>query len=166
MRQPDGAVYSKCGWTIVFLYSCRAAHIALCECVNIFGATLSEFHIDHDNRPRARNNCGYVCTCMYICIIDQRLAHPGSWDPCTPWDALCIDVLMCVIYNCRTEHVVCREDYRRRQVCECADTSSCINGFKLLIREWSCFCLTTCQCTCVNQKPRGVGICFWLGGLK
>ena len=36
MRQPDGTAYSRCGWTIVFLYSCRAAHIALCDCVNSF----------------------------------------------------------------------------------------------------------------------------------
>ena len=44
---------------------------------------------------------------------------------------------------------VCREDYQRRQVGECADT-----WFKQisLLGQWSCSCPATCQRACVNQK--------------
>ena len=65
-----------------------------------------------------------------------------------------IDVLTCVIYNCMHWTAgatrVCREDYRWRQVGECAQTHG-INGYSLL-RQWSSGCLETCQCACVCES--------------
>ena len=60
MRQPDGTAYSKCGWRLVFLYSCRAAHIALCDCVNIFIFTFL---------------CGLVTQCCEMCNSELLHVH-------------------------------------------------------------------------------------------
>ena len=90
-------------------------------------------HIDHDNGPHARNNCGYVCMYIYISLtsicrtlVPEIRVHPRMLR------ILTFLMLMCVIYNCmHSSHeqqgwiellIVCREDNRRRQVGECADT--------------------------------------------
>ena len=100
----------------------------------LFGVSLSEPHIDRDNVPRARNNgmsrSIYVPTCMYVCVC-RTLAPEIRARPEMLRVIRCIDVLTCVIYNWDSKddwsysclrHSVCREEYRRSQVGECADT--------------------------------------------
>ena len=90
----------------------------------VFGANLSEPHINRDNGPHVRNNGMYVS-------FTPCLSHPGSRDPCTPSNAPCISVYWCahvrglqLDWTARTTVAtrVCCEDYRRRQVGKCADT--------------------------------------------
>ena len=58
----------------------------------LIGVSLSEPHIDHDNSTRAQNNGIYVS--MYVSFT-PHLMHPGSRDPCMPWNASCILVYWC-----------------------------------------------------------------------
>ena len=119
-------------------------------------ASLSEPHIDHDNSPLARNNAVYLS--IYVSFT-TCLSHPGSQDPCTPWNTPCIPVYWCA-HMCDLQlHTldwttaellvsavkIIDED---RQVN--AQTYG-INGFSLLI-QWSCSCPETCQRTCVWIK--------------
>ena len=128
------------GWCSAFVSSC------LSSC--LIGASLSEPHINHDNRP-CMENCIYVSIyvsiSMYLSMsvsFTLRLSHPGSWGPCTPWNTPCISVywhahmhdlqLHALDWTVRTIVAsrttgatrVCREDYWRRQVHvgECTDT--------------------------------------------
>ena len=114
----------------------------------VIEASLSEPHIDHDNGPQAWNNCIWVS--IYVSFTcTPHLSHPGSRDPCTPWNASCIPVHWHAHVRELQLHLtqrpmlkwtarktgatcVCHKDYRWRQVGECADT--CINGFSLLRR--------------------------------
>ena len=121
----------------------------------IVGMSLSEPHIDHDNVPHARNNGMYLCIylCQYVSFT-LRLLHPGFQYPCTPWNDPCILVYWCANVCDLQLHAldwtakmtgatrICREDYRWRQVGECADT-----WYKhiSLLRQWSCSCPATCQ---------------------
>ena len=94
-------------------------------------------HIDHDNGPHARNNCGYVCmyvcTCIYVSLtsicrtlVPEICVHPRMLS------ILTCSMFTCVIYNCMHSLceqqgwiellIVCREDNRWRHVGECADT--------------------------------------------
>ena len=105
----------------------------------VIEANLSEPHIDHDNGPQARNNCIWVSTCVYLCIIYPAFV--------APWFLRSMYTLKCFVYSgtltCSRAWVttalysrsmlnwtarktgatcVCRKDYRWRQVGECADT--------------------------------------------
>ena len=45
-----------------------------------------------------------IMVSMYLSMsvsFTPRLSHPGSWDPCTPWNCPYIDMLTCMIYNCK-----------------------------------------------------------------
>ena len=118
----------------------------------IIGASLSEPHIDHDNVSHAWNNGLYLS--ISVCIIYPHLSHPGSRDPCTPWNAPCISVywlahvhdlqLHALDWTARTTGAthICREDYQWRQVDEC--TSTWYKQISLL-GQWSCSCQATCQ---------------------
>ena len=99
----------------------------------IIGVSLSKPHIDNDNGPHAQ---WYVSIYVSMSVsLTPRLSHPGSRDPCTPWNTLCIPVYwrahMCDLQLHLTKQPwttraarVCCEQYRRRQVhvSECADT--------------------------------------------
>ena len=51
----------------------------------LIGVSLSETHIDHDNRPTHR-----ILVSDYINVsFTLRLSHHGSQDQCTPWNAQC-----------------------------------------------------------------------------
>ena len=65
----------------------------------IIGVSLSEPYIDHDNGPCTQKIMLSIYVPMYV-SFSPCLSHPGSWDPCMPWNAIRhIDMLMCV-YNC------------------------------------------------------------------
>ena len=82
----------------------------------IIGVSLSEPHIDHNNGPCARNNAIYLS--IYVSFT-PCLSHPGSRDPCTPWNAPCHSVYMLTcVYNCTQLNSkddwttrVCRQDW-------------------------------------------------------
>ena len=93
----------------------------------LIGASLNEPQIDHDNGPHARNNGIYVA--IYICLYHLPCVY------CTLVLEICVrlkcsvcsGILTClhawfttVLDLAATR--VCHEDYRRRQVGECADT--------------------------------------------
>ena len=132
--------------------------------MHCIGASLSESHIDHDNGPRAQNNGMYLCT--YVSFA-PRLSHPGSQDPCTPWNAPCIPVYWCALVRDLQLHLT--EHQGRLELLVSAmkiindrwmhNLTHGINCAFHLLRQWSCSCLATCQCACVilNQK-------WWLMG--
>ena len=56
-------------------------------------AHLNNSNIDHDNGPRTQNNGIYMYVSIYVSFI-LRLSQPDSRDPCTPWNAPCMPVLL------------------------------------------------------------------------
>ena len=63
---------------------------SLLYCIHVFGVSLSELHIDHDNGP-ARG----IMVCIYVAFT-PCLSHPGSRDPCTPWNTSCVARFECL----------------------------------------------------------------------
>ena len=89
-------------------------------------ASLSKPHILCDNSP----TCGIM---IFMSVsFTLHLSHPGSWDLCTPWNPPCISVYWHAHVHDLQLHSteqqgwwatwVCRENYRQKQVGECADT--------------------------------------------
>ena len=105
----------------------------------------------------------WIMVCLHVSFI-LCLFHPGSRDPCTPWNTPCIHVywharvhdlqLHALNWTARTIGAtwVFRKNYRRRQVGECTDTwYKQIQSAETV--DWSCNYSATCRCgTCVNQK--------------
>ena len=104
-------------------------HVLCCKC--IVGASLSKPHIDRDNSPHSRNNAIYLS--IYLCImypafVAPRFTRSVYAQKCSVYSG----ILTCsrawfttALDRTRLELLVsrlCREDYRRRQVGECADT--------------------------------------------
>ena len=59
-------------------------------------------HIDCDNHPCTWNDGTYLS--MYHLL--RVLSHPGSWDPCMPWNAPYIPVYQCVLMHDLQLHAV------------------------------------------------------------
>ena len=95
------------------LYCAYMYQSSLIKKLALFGASLSKPHIDHDNGPRMRNNGIYLCL-YHLPRICCTLVH----EICVHPEMLCvfqyIDMLTCVIYNCRLNsknELVCCQDY-------------------------------------------------------
>ena len=74
-------------------------HLSQICILYIFGASLSEPHIDHDNGPRTQNNGMYLSMydLRHICciLVPEICVHPEMLRVFRY-----IDALTCVIYNC------------------------------------------------------------------
>ena len=104
----------------------------------IIGASLSEPHNDHDNGTHVRSNAIYLS--IYVSFT-PHLLHPGSRDPYTPKNALCIPVYWHALpWRLSTK----TGSWMRRHMVETASA--------YWDSAWSCSCPATCQHACVNQK--------------